>query len=563
MANNLPQNGLYNGIYLQTKEFNAEMHHLDTGHLLKMNAGIGDRFSDSTDLGMITPWITTGYMERNGMFDMINTSKGVNRVMVDGHIARFQYPIGTQPTKVLEDISNTSEPGIDGTTFKIRLNKRFGNGAIITPDKFLQVELVVTPDEIVGNEASGFIHTVKMNSTNSKYKWFPKEHLQAGTIFVRSGSIGSEYSRTYDTLGAVTAGHREYYLHVGEGYAHKTFSVTRDAAYSKVAGPIVKSIAEYRRIIEMYQFAPGSPLADSVMRGTSPVDIVMKTKGLSKEAAAKEVASQVVRKAWIPLVEAIAMKEVEKDVDFYAVWGSGGTMKIDGKTEVNLPVGLFHQFNLGSFVPYNIPKFNLERLEAILTSRLKDKMDPYGRQEIVIGCGLGALKLVREQLREKFKGQNMQTFSKDYIEGSDNQQLYLDTMNFMSYRWEFGIIRFTHIPALDPITANEISNPMYMGHRLSSYVMIIDDLSGEGGNVEELVYGPDWDFNHFYTNGRLDYESMGEGRRPFAGNKDIPGFQVFLEKRMKAYRVIDTTKTLIIKPVNPFTGKVIFEPAFS
>lgn len=48
--NNFLPNGLYSGIYLQTKEFDVNMHNLDTAHLLRMNAGHGDKYSDSTDL---------------------------------------------------------------------------------------------------------------------------------------------------------------------------------------------------------------------------------------------------------------------------------------------------------------------------------------------------------------------------------------------------------------------------------------------------------------------------------------------------------------------------------
>jgi hypothetical protein len=556
-----PANGIFNGIYLRTREYDVDVHNLDTAHLMRMNAGHTNMYEKSTDLGMVRPWITTGYMERDGLFDMINTSQGVKRVTLDGHIARFQYPIGQQPTKILEDISGTDTAGIDGTTFKMKFNKPFGNGAILSPDKFLQLEVIVTPDQITGNDASGYVHTVRLNSTNAKFKFLDKSYLQQGTVWFRTGSVGAEYSRTYDSLNKIKAGHREYYLHVGEGFAHKHFEVTRDAAFSKAEGPIIKSLQEYRQMLEIYEFAKGSPLAEAVMRNETPVDFYVK-KGLSPKDALERVKSELVGKAVIPVVEAIAMKEVQRDVDFYSVWGSGGTVLIDGKQEVNLPVGLFHQFNLGSFVPYNIPTFTLERLEAILSSRLKDKMDPYGRQIITIGSGRGGLKIAREQIRKRFLGNNYTTMSKDYISGDDNQQLFLDTQNFMSYRWEFGIIRFTHIPALDPITANEISNPMYMGHRLSSYMYIIDDLSGEGGNVEELVYGADWDFNHFYENGRLDYETMGHGKRPFHGNHNIPGFKVFVEKRHKAYRLIDPTKSLIIKPINPNTGKMIFEPTY-
>ena len=556
---NIPATGLYNGIYLQTKEFSAEMHNLDTGHLLRMNAQT-DKFSDSTDLGMITPWITTGYMERSGIWDMINTSQGIKRTMIDGHIARYQYPIASLPTKVLEDISGTETPGIDGTTFRIRLTKRFGNGAIISTDKFSGLELVVTPDEIYGTEATGFIHVVKMNSTNSKYKYYPKDFLQAGVIYFRTGSVGSEFSTTYDSLQSVTSGYREYYIHVGEGHAHKSFSVTRDAAYSQVSGQIVKSLQDYRQVCEMYQFAPGSPVSDGVMRGTTPIEIYAKHFKVNKAEATQMVRKDIVKKAYIPLVEAIAMAEVERDVEYYATWGSGGTMKVDGKTEVNLPIGLFHQFNLGNYASYNIPKFTLDRIEALLTSRLKDKIDPYGQSVITIGCGMGALKLVRKQIREKFLGTNMVSYSKDYISGTDNQMLHLDVQNFMSYRWEYGVIQFTHVPALDPVVANDVQNPFYDGHRLSSYMMIIDDMSGMGGNVEELVYGPDWDFNHFYENGKLAYEDMGS--KPHHGNPNIPGFNVYMEKKMKGYRLIDPTKSLIIKPINPFTGKMIFEPVY-
>ena len=119
---------LQNGIYLQTREYNYQTH-LDSAHLMRMEAG---RATDTTDLGMIVPWITTGYMERPGMWDLIG--QGKNRLLhSEGHIYKWQQPIAEQPTYVVEDISGVSKPGVDGTTFKLKLNKRtFGNSAIIT-----------------------------------------------------------------------------------------------------------------------------------------------------------------------------------------------------------------------------------------------------------------------------------------------------------------------------------------------------------------------------------------------------------------------------------------------
>lgn len=562
MSNALPLS-LQNGIYLQAREYNHTFH-LDKAHLFAMQGG--DNLADATDLGMITPWITSGYMERPGMFDMIKG--GANRIFADGHIWKWQSPLAEQPTYSLGDVSNQGKPGQDGARFRIKLNKRsFGHGDIITVDKFSQVELYVTEDEIYGDDSSGYFYTVKLHTTSAKYRYWPTEFLTAGTIYFRKGSVAGEYSTRFSELGNIKTGYREFYNYVGEGTAHVQFEVTRDAAYSKISDKCVMGLQQYRKIIEMYQFTPGSPLSDAVLRGESPVNYLMKEKGLTQKQASDMVASSLVKKSWIPEVEALAMRKIEMDVEMMATWGAGGVIEVEGKTLVHLPIGLFHQVNLGSTFSYNIPLFNLEKIEAHLVSRVKDKIDPYGQNELTIGTGRAGLKLVRPQILERVKQAGL--FIDDqgrYIQGSDNQKLLFDGPNFLAYRWEFGIIKFVHVPALDPIIANDWENPIYGGERLSSYIFIIDDLSAEGDNVHEIVYGPEWDFNWRYINGKMNYldaKSSGTGSTaPFQSSSQHPGFQVFMEKRHKAYWIKDITKSLLIKPINPRTGRPIFEPIY-
>lgn len=562
MSNALPLS-LQNGIYLQTREYNHQFH-LDKAHLFIMNGG--DNMADATDLGMITPWITSGYMERPGMFDMIKG--GANRIMADGHIWKWQQPLAEQPTYSLGDITNQGKPGQDGARFKIKLNKRsFGHGDIITVDKFSQVELYITEDEIYGDDSSGYFYTVKLHTTSAKYRYWPTEFLTAGTIYFRKGSVAGEYSKSFSELGNIKTGYREFYNYVGEGTAHVQFEVTRDAAYSKISDKCVMGLQQYRKIIEMYQFTPGSPLSDAVLRGESPVNYLMREKGMSEKQAMDTYKSSLVKKAWIPEVEALAMRKIEMDVEMMATWGAGGVIEVEGKTLVHLPIGLFHQVNLGSTFSYNIPLFNLEKIEAYLVSRVKDKIDPYGQNELIVGTGRAGLKLVRPQILERVKQAGL--FIDDqgrYIQGTDNQKLLFDGPNFLAYRWEFGIIKFVHVPALDPIIANDWENPLYGGERLSSYIFIIDDLSAEGNNVHEIVYGPEWDFNWRYINGKMNYldaKSNSTGSMaPFQSSSQHPGFQVFMEKRHKAYWIKDITKSLLIKPINPRTGRPIFEPVF-
>lgn len=558
MANQAIPKTLVNGIYLQTREYDNHVH-LDKAHLMQMEAG---KTQDATDLGMITPWITTGYMERPGMWDLIG--KGKNRVLyMDGHIFTWKTPLADQPTYVTEDVSGVNKPGIEGTTFKIKLNKRtFGNSAIITPEKFSGVELYVTNDEI-RSDGDGFIYTVRLNATNKKLKWFPKEYLQSGVIFFQIGSVLGEYGKTYNDMGNIKTGYTEYYNFVGEGIANIHFTITRDAALSKISNQWVAGLRDFRKVIEMYQLRPGSAAWDISRTGQGDWSQVVSAYKNDKEALNRDI----VKKTWIPELESLAMVHVERDVEFYAMWGAGGTLNVEGNSQVRLPVGLFHQMNLGPTYNYNIPKFTLKKLDAWLTSRLKDKIDPYGSNIIRIGTGLGGLKLVRGQMLDVANSLGLTWDSSKYVKGNDNQKLSLDAPNFMEYRMSFGWVQFVHVPALDPLQANELENPMVDGHRLSSYMFIIDDLTAQNDNIHEIVYGPDRDFNHFYVNGRMNYmdnPGLSASRSgPYqSSGPNIPGFEVYIEKRHKMYWVKDPTKSLLIKPYNPRTGRPLFEPYF-
>jgi hypothetical protein len=558
---------LMNGIYLQEKQYDYHTH-LDSAHLMVMEA---QKERHATDLGMITPWITTGYLERPGMWNLIG--KGKNRMLYsDGTIFKWKQPIAEQPTYILEDVSGTDKPGVAGTTFKIKLNKRtFGNSAIITANKFSALELYVTAEEIY-KDGDGFIYTVKMTATNKKFKYFPKEWLTAGTIFFQIGSVIGEYGQTYNDMGTISSGHREFYNYVGEGHANAHLTVTREAALSKISKSCVIGLQQYRKVVEMYQLRPGSAAFDISRMGQSPVQVYMEQyakagKPISQDTATAMVNEDIVKKAWIPEVEMLAKLMIERDVENYAMWGSGGTLQVEGNTAVRLPIGLFHQLNMGMTFTYNIAKFTLARLEAILTSRLKDKIDPYGQNEIVIGTGLGGLKIVRKQILDVVQAIGLTFDHERYVKGTDNQALYYDGPNFLSYRFSFGIVRFEHVPALDPIEANDLENPFYDGHRLSSYMYIIDDLTAQNDNIYEIVYAPDFDFHHYYINGRMNYmdnpNSGGSRSGPYQASNTGPGFEVYLEKRLKCYHIIDITKSLLIKPYNPYTGKPLFEPYFA
>jgi hypothetical protein len=129
----------------------------------------------------------------------------------------------------------------------------------------------------------------------------------------------------------------------------------------------------------------------------------------------------------------------------------------------------------------------------------------------------------------------------------------------------YGKIMFKLNPALDPVDANEKINPIVPfsnnigGHRLSSYMFIIADITENGSdNIVELIYKPDWDFSKSVEVGKLPYMNQPMYNGAHIKSSNHPGFKVTMVKKHKAYFLKDATKSLLIKPLNPYTGKPLF-----
>jgi hypothetical protein len=156
-----------------------------------------------------------------------------NRMVIDSPqgIYKWQQPIAQSATKIMEVCTPGDKLGYGGTTFQVRLNRRsFGNTAIVGVDKFSALQLIVTDDEIIGSDATGYIYTMKLVSTNAKFKFVPKEYLKVNTPLFQLGSVMTNFGQSYNSLGDVRMGYREFYNYVGQATANVYFSVERDAA---------------------------------------------------------------------------------------------------------------------------------------------------------------------------------------------------------------------------------------------------------------------------------------------------------------------------------------------
>lgn len=563
MANFVKPLVLNNGSYLQTTEYNAASH-LDEAHVKMSNAGK----EYMTDLGIIQPFVTAGFIQKPYIWDMSSIRK--NRVYVEGNIFKWKTPIADEPCYIVEDISGIDRPGAAGEKFKIKVNKRqFGHGHIIGVDPQSADQLLVTGDEIY-NEGDSTIYTVRYLGVNQGSRHFPKEYLKGGTKLFILSSTETEYSDKYPDIPLMNGGMREYFNTVGTHRAALHYSITRNAAYKTIRKEITSSMEKYKEILEMYVFKPGSLGHQLSLYGQKPNTISQHyTSKYGKRKGEMMIKKDVAWKTWVPLIEAIGMKSLELYVEGEAMFGSGGKIRFDGKTEVQRTLGLFHQLNMGNQHNYNLYNFTLEKFEFIIASRLLHRVEKYSGNEITIKTGMGGLAWIQNMLRRQPQKHGMVVQAANFMTGGDTQQMHWAGLNFVSWDMGNGLgkVKFELATGLDPIDANEMINPLVPvtkgigGHRLSSYMFIIDDITNAGDNVVELVDKYDWDLVHRVIQGKMAYpfKGLNGGGGSHLSASNHPGFEVYMEKRHKAYWVKDVTKSLLIKPINPFTGRPIYD----
>lgn len=550
-----------NGTYLRTTNYDTKSH-LDSADLHYINKGR----AGVTDLGIVTPFVNAGYLMNPQLYTFGNLGK--NRVAVDGNLYKFSHPVAERPFYIVEDLSGTDKPGLAGETFKVKFSeKKYDNGYVLCYDVHDPVHFLVTTDEII-KDGDGYIYTLQLKGANATTKWAPKEFLAPGTVYFPVTTYETEFSQSNSSIPTLSGGVREYFNHVGHTRAQLHYSVTRQAAKGKIAHNALLHLDQVKEVIEMYSFKRGSLGHSLNLMGQSPIQAYNKKFGAAGKDAMR---SDIVETAWVPRMEAIAMSMLEVMVETEAIFGSGGTIEYDGKGRYQTALGLFHQLNMGNIHSYNLYDFTIEKFEFILANQLKDRVEPFSGNVITITTGRGGYAWVKRQLRN-LPSQNGMVWNADpFVQGTSktgtNQALHFASPDFVSYDLAngYGRVQFKLNPALDPVEANDKVNPTVPlsngvgGHRLSSYMFIITDiLDQESDNVLELVTAHDWDFSKRVEVGKLPYMGQARMNGAFQSSSDHPGFKVKLEKRHKAYFVKDTTKSLLIKPINPYTGRPIY-----
>lgn len=531
---------LNNGIFLRDTTYKTSSH-VDSYHLANM---LGS--AEPTDMGPVDLWAQAQKVEMP-LYQMASFG-GKNTITVDNARGEYkwQVPVAQDLPYVIEDIeAENAKKGVDGTTFKIKLNKRaFGHGDIITYDKYNGAELYVTAEDILP-AGDGFIYTVQLVN-NDNLKFLANAYLASGTKFFRKGSARGEYGERFSDMGDMTTGYREFYNYVGGAEAHVHYSISSRADMMMKGGMRADGTVP---VTEIWRNMDNS-MDPSI---SSLEDMVSK---MGKDAVKRSMENGSLSRTFVTSLEAAHLSKIAKDIETYLMWGHGGRVRQDGPDDVRLSVGLWKQLDNSFKRVYNKSGFSLDMFKAELMNFYQGRVElagPDPQRQIIVQTGMGGMKLVNEAIKAEAGAAGMVFNATDVGAVSGTSMDLNFGFAYTSYVIPFlANVKFVLNGAFDNLHTNDIENPLVDGHPLSSYSFVVFDVT-ENGNDNIYLLKLNWDnqLKWFYQNGTMDYMGRSQG---FQSSGNFNGYRVFMTQTMPAIWVKDATKVLKIVMRNPVTG---------
>ncbi len=533
---------LNNGIFLRDTKYEASSH-VDSYHLVNML-----KDAEPMDMGPVDIWAMTQKVEMP-LYQM-SSFGGKNVIMVDNARGEYKWqtPVSQDLPYIIEDIEpdNTTK-GIDGTTFRIKINKReFGHGDIITYDKYNGAEMYITVDDILP-ASDGYIYTVQLVN-NDNYKYLDNKYLEGQTKIFRKGSARGEYGERFSDI-TTRSGYREFYNFVGGSEAHVHYSISSRADMMTRGGMNADGTVPVTEIWRNFD--------KSMDPSISKIEDMVATMG--KDYVKRAVANGTLSRTFVTSMEAAHLTKIATDIETYLMWGHGGRIKQDGPDDIRMSVGLWKQLDNSFKKVYNKSNFSLELFRAELYNFYAGRVEfqgPDPKRQLIVQTGMGGMRLVNEAIKREASNSGLviQAAQNSGIGAISGQGMDLGFgFAYTSYVIPFlANVKFVLNPAFDNIHTNDIENPIIDGNPLSSYSFIIFDITDTGNdNIFLLKLSWDNQLKWWYQNGTMDYMGRTQG---FQSSGQFNGYRVFMTQTMPAIWVKDPTKVLKIVMRNPVTG---------
>ncbi len=533
---------LNNGIFLRDTNYQASSH-VDSYHLVNMLKN-----AEPMDLGPVDIWAMAQKVEMP--LYQLSSFGGKNIIMVDNARGEYKWqtPVSQDLPYIIEDIEpNNQNKGIDGTTFKIKINRReFGHGDIITYDKYNGCEMYITADDILPM-GDGFIYTVQLVN-NDNYKFLDNKYLSNGTKIFRKGSARGEYGERFSDI-MTRSGFREFYNFVGGAEAHVHYSVSSRADLMVKGGLNADGTVPVTEIWRNFD----KQMDPSITKIEDMVSV------MGKDYVKKAVSNGTLTRTFLTTMESAHLTKIATDIETYLMWGHGGRIKQDGPDDMRLSVGLWKQLDNSFKRVYNKNNFSLELFRGELYNFYAGRVEfqgPDPKRQLIVQTGMGGMRMVNEAIKREAVNSGL------VIQAADNNGIGAITGKGMDLNYGFAFtsyvipflanVKFVLNPAFDNLHTNDIENPIIDGNPLSSYSFVIFDITDTGNdNIFMLKLSWDNQLKWWYQNGTMDYMGRTQG---FQSSGQFNGYRVMMTQTMPAIWVKDPTKVLKIVMRNPVTG---------
>jgi hypothetical protein len=531
---------LNNGIFLRDTNYQASSH-IDSYHLMNML-----RNAEPMDMGPVDLWAMTQKVEMP-LYQM-SSFGGKNVIMVNNSKGEYKWevPVPQDLPYIIEDIEpmNTTK-GIDGTTFRIKLNKReFGHGDIITYDKYNGAEMYIVPTEDILPLGDGFVYTVQLTNSDN-LRFLDNQFLASGTPIFRKGSARGEYGERFSDI-QTKAGFREFYNFVGGAEAHVHYSVSSRADLMIKGGMNADGTVPVTEIWRNF---------DKSLDPSITSLETMATK-MGPGAVKSAIKNGTLSRSFLTTLESAHLAKVGKDIETYLMWGHGGRVKQDGPDDIRLSVGLWKQLDNSFKRIYNKNGFNLDLFRSEIYNFYAGKVDfqgPDPRRQIIVQTGMGGMRMINEAIKVEAVNSGL-VINASEIGAITGKGMDLNFgFAYTQYVIPFlANMKFVLNPAFDNLNTSNIENPIIDGFPLSSYSFIVFDIT-DNTNDNIFLLKLEWDnqLKWWYQNGTMDYMGKTQG---FNSSGQFNGYRVYMSQTMPAIWVKDPTKVLKIVMRNPITG---------
>jgi len=535
---------LNNGVFYRQTMWDARSH-VAKNYLPHMSV------ENITDLGPVEYWAQTSKSEMP--LYKLSSFGGKNIVEIDGNVARYTVPVSNDETaEVVQDLSNSDTPGLDGEPFDIVLSDdRFGYGDILKFSQFTPFELVVDASKPIKAMGEAFRYTVKMPQ-NGNVNFVDKKYLTPTNRIGKYGSVISpEFGQHYSSWSMKGVGNREYLLKIGDAVAQTSYWVSNKANEHGI------DLATYKRVKEYIQIDnTGDPTVHELNK-------YMQSVGMSPLDLQKKAQSGGARMKFAFVMDDISMQILARDYENQLMWGTGGRIQLDGADEVQLPTGLWTQLNSGYVTVYTYNNFSKQLFITAYHNYFLGKRNytsPGSEPSVTIETGWGGMTLINDMISKEANSNAYLTDANDngIILGKGLNREYVGSW-FRTFTLP-GLVRITfkYNPAFDnTYHKSEIDNPtLATGYNLSSYSFIMYDVTDMENNIQ-LLRNRNAKVKMIVENGRDCHPLFEQGTAQFskfASSRRSSGFGVAFERPYDAIRVIDPTKILKIVMRNPKTG---------